>query len=62
MVVMKKIANEKIVVLSDIHGNYIAFQKCLEFPTRKKRWNSYIACRRDFPWNGIGQGNGALQG
>ena len=20
------------------------------------------ACRGDFPWNGIGQGNGALQG
>ena len=31
MVGMKKIANEKIVVLSDIHGNYIAFQKCLEY-------------------------------
>jgi predicted phosphodiesterase len=31
MIGMKKIANEKIVVLSDIHGNYIAFQKCLEY-------------------------------
>lgn len=31
MVGMKKIANEKIAVLSDIHGNYIAFQKCLEY-------------------------------
>ncbi len=27
----EKMTNEKIAVLSDIHGNYIAFQKCLEY-------------------------------